>query len=54
MLSNLFSSGAAIRITMNNLRLNKADFERIILILRSDLDKCRRKYNRMQFSRQRS
>ncbi|WP_418790367.1 VirB4-like conjugal transfer ATPase, CD1110 family [Phosphitispora sp. TUW77] len=48
-LLNSFDSGATTKITINNRRLNKADFESSILILlREDgLDEYRREYNRM-------
>ena len=42
-------SGATTKITINNRRLNKADFEQTILIpmAEDDLDKYRREYNKM-------
>jgi len=48
-LLNSFDSGATTKITINNRRLNKADFESSILIpLKDDrLDEYRREYNRM-------
>jgi len=48
-LLNSFDSGATTKITINNRRLNKTDFESSILIpLREDgLDEYRREYNRM-------
>ncbi|KUO71720.1 MAG: TraE family protein [Clostridia bacterium BRH_c25] len=48
-LLNSFDSGATTKITINNRRLNKADFESSILIpLRNDrLDEYRREYNQM-------
>jgi len=48
-LLNSFDSGATTKITINNRRLNKADFESSILIpLRNDgLDEYRGEYNRM-------
>lgn len=48
-LLNSFDSGATTKITINNRRLNKVDFESSILIpLREDpLDEYRREYNRM-------
>lgn len=48
-LLNSFDSGATTKITINNRRLNKADFESSILIpLKGDrLDEYRREYNQM-------
>ena len=48
-LLNSFDSGATTKITINNRRLNKADFESSILIpLKNDgLDEYRREYNQM-------
>ncbi|MFT9494538.1 VirB4-like conjugal transfer ATPase, CD1110 family [Anaerosolibacter sp.] len=48
-LLNSFDSGATTKITINNRRLNKADFESSILIpLKDDgLDEYRREYNQM-------
>lgn len=48
-LLNSFDSGATTKITINNRRLNKADFESSILIpLKGDrLDEFRREYNHM-------
>lgn len=48
-LLNSFDSGATTKITINNRRLNKADFESSILIpLKDDrLDEYRKEYNRM-------
>jgi len=48
-LLNFFDSGATTKITINNRRLNKTDFENSILIpLREDgLDEYRQEYNRM-------
>ncbi|WHH60013.1 VirB4-like conjugal transfer ATPase, CD1110 family [Petroclostridium sp. X23] len=48
-LLNSFDSGATTKITINNRRLNKADFESSILIpLRNErLDEYRREYNQM-------
>ncbi|WHH59743.1 VirB4-like conjugal transfer ATPase, CD1110 family [Petroclostridium sp. X23] len=48
-LLNSFDSGATTKITINNRRLNKTDFENSILIpLRNDrLDEYRREYNQM-------
>ena len=42
-------SGAPTKITINNRRLNKADFEQTILIPMADdgLDKYRKEYNKM-------
>ena len=44
-----FDSGATTKITINNRRLNKADFEQTILIPMAEdgLDKYRKEYNRM-------
>ncbi len=44
-----FDSGATTKITINNRRLNKADFEQTILIPMADdgLDKYRKEYNKM-------
>ena len=48
-LLNALDSGATTKITINNRRLNKADFEQTILIpmAEDDLDKYRREYNKM-------
>ena len=48
-LLNSLDSGATTKITINNRRLNKADFERAILIPMAEdgLDKYRKEYNRM-------
>ena len=48
-LLNSFDSGATTKITINNRRLNKADFEQTILIPMADdgLDKYRKEYNKM-------
>ena len=48
-LLNALDSGATTKITINNRRLNKADFEQTILIPMADdgLDKYRREYNKM-------
>ena len=48
-LLNALDSGATTKITINNRRLNKADFEQTILIPMSDdgLDKYRTEYNKM-------
>ena len=48
-LLNSLDSGATTKITINNRRLNKADFEQTILIPMADdgLDKYRREYNKM-------
>ena len=48
-LLNSLDSGATTKITINNRRLNKADFEQTILILMADdgLDKYRKEYNKM-------
>ena len=48
-LLNSLDSGATTKITINNRRLNKADFEQTILIPMADdgLDKYRKEYNRM-------
>ena len=48
-LLNSLDSGATTKITINNRRLNKADFEQTILIPMADdgLDKYRKEYNKM-------
>lgn len=48
-LLNSLNSGATTKITINNRRLNKADFEQTILIPMADdgLDKYRKEYNKM-------
>ena len=48
-LLNALDSGATTKITINNRRLNKADFEQTILIPMADdgLDKYRKEYNKM-------
>ena len=48
-LLNSLDSGATTKITVNNRRLNKADFEQTILIPLADdgLDKYRKEYNKM-------
>ena len=48
-LLNALDSGATTKITINNRRLNKADFEKTILIAKNDdeLDKYRKEYNQM-------
>ena len=48
-LLNALDSGATTKITINNRRLNKADFEQTILIPMAEdgLDKYRKEYNRM-------
>jgi len=48
-LLNSFDSGATTKITINNRRLNKADFESSILITLKDdrLDEYRKEYNQM-------
>ena len=48
-LLNSFDSGATTKITINNRRLNRLDFEKTILLPLSgdDLDEYRREYNRM-------
>ena len=48
-LLNALDSGATTKITINNRRLNKADFEQTILIpmAEDDLDKYRKEYNKM-------
>ena len=48
-LLNALDSGATTKITINNRRLNKADFEQTILIPMAEdgLDKYRREYNKM-------
>ena len=48
-LLNALDSGATTKITINNCRLNKADFEQTILIpmAEDDLDKYRKEYNKM-------
>ena len=48
-LLNSLDSGATTKITINNRRLNKVDFEQTILIPMSDdgLDKYRKEYNKM-------
>jgi len=48
-LLNALDSGATTKITVNNRRLNKADFEQTILIpmAEDDLDKYRKEYNKM-------
>ena len=48
-LLNALDSGATTKITINNRRLNKADFEQTILIpmVEDDLDKYRKEYNKM-------
>lgn len=48
-LLNALDSGATAKITINNRRLNKADFEQTTLIPMSDdgLDKYRKEYNKM-------
>ena len=48
-LLNALDSGATTKITINNRRLNKADFEQTILISMVDdgLDKYRKEYNKM-------
>ncbi|AFV01124.1 MULTISPECIES: ATP-binding protein [unclassified Dehalobacter] len=48
-LLNSFDSGATTKITINNRRLNKADFESSILIplMEDGLDEYRREYNQM-------
>lgn len=48
-LLNALDSGATTKITINNRRLNKSDFEQTILIPMSDdgLDKYRTEYNKM-------
>ena len=48
-LLNSLDSGATTKITINNRRLNKADFEQAILIPMADdgLDKYRKEYNKM-------
>ena len=48
-LLNSLDSGATTNITINNRRLNKADFEQTILIPMADdgLDKYRKEYNKM-------
>lgn len=52
-LLNSFDSGATTKITINNRRLNKADFESSILIpLKYDgLDEYRREYNQMHMDK---
>lgn len=48
-LLNSLDSGATTKITINNRRLNKADFEQTILIpmANDNLDKYRKEYNKM-------
>ena len=48
-LLNALDSGATTKITINNRRLNKADFEQTILIpmAEDNLDKYRKEYNKM-------
>lgn len=48
-LLNALDSGATTKLTINNRRLNKADFEQTILISMAEdgLDKYRREYNKM-------
>ena len=48
-LLNALDSGATTKITINNRRINKADFEATILIplYGDELDEYRREYNRM-------
>src|SRR5699024_10989376 len=48
-LLNALDSGATTKITVNNRRLNKTDFEQTILIPMAEdgLDKYRKEYNRM-------
>ena len=48
-LLNALDSGATTKITINNRRLNKADFEQTILIPMAEdgLDKYRKEYNKM-------
>lgn len=48
-LLNSFDSGATIKITINNRRLNRLDFEKTILLPLTDdeLDIYREKYNKM-------
>ena len=48
-LLNALDSGATTKITINNRRLNKADFEQTILspMAEDGLDKYRKEYNRM-------
>jgi len=48
-LLNALDSGATTKITINNRRLNKADFEKTILIAKNDdeLDRYRKEYNQM-------
>lgn len=48
-LHNSFDSGATTKITINNRRLNKLDFEKTILIptVGDDLDMYREEYNKM-------
>jgi hypothetical protein len=52
-LLNALDSGATTKITINNRRLNKADFESTILIPLQDdgLDEYRREYNQMLFEK---
>jgi len=52
-LLNALDSGATTKITINNRRLNKADFESSILIPLQDdgLDEYRREYNQMLFEK---
>ncbi len=52
-LLNSLDSGATTKITINNRRLNKADFEQTILIPMADdgLDKYRKEYNKMLWIR---
>ncbi|MHB1314602.1 MAG: VirB4-like conjugal transfer ATPase, CD1110 family [Christensenellales bacterium] len=52
-LLNSLDSGATTKITINNRRLNKADFENSILIPLQDdgLDEYRREYNQMLFEK---
>ncbi len=55
-LLNALDSGATTKITINNRRLNKADFEQTILIPMADdeLDKYRKEYNKMRLIKLRS
>ena len=48
-LLNAFDSGATTKLTINNRRLNRVDFEQTILIPMAEdgLDKYRKEYNKM-------
>lgn len=55
-LLNSLDAGATIKITINNRRINKMDFEKTILLkdVEDELDKYRREYNQMLISQARN